>query len=177
MLSRVAFGLVLLFSLGACGGSADKDADPQGEQAGNKPVANSSALPESYWLAKAPDGALEIKKARDAVKNGSELVFVGRISNVSDKRAQMTVVDNSFVPCNERPEDACKTPWDYCCEDPRDLARGTIVVEFRDGKKLRKVGAKGFHGIDYLKKVVVKGTATKDSAGNVIVVASGIHVD
>lgn len=146
------------------------------EEPGSKPAATTAALPGSYWLAAAPAGALDIKQARQSGKDGAEIVVVGRVGDLLAKRAQFKLVDRSFVPCNERPEDECKTPWDYCCEDPTDLAKGTIVIECRDGDQLRKVTAKGFHGLDHLKEVVVKGRVIKDSAGNVILVAAGMHV-
>jgi hypothetical protein len=56
------------------------------------------------------------------------------------------------------------------------LARGSIIVEFRDGEAPRHAAAKGFHGLELLKEVVVQGRALKDEAGNVILVASGVHV-
>ena len=37
-------------------------------------------------------------------------------------------------------------------------------------------GARGFHGLDHLKKVVVRGTAEKDPQGNLTVVAKGVFV-
>ncbi len=146
------------------------------EETDPKPTVATEALPASYWLATAPAGALDINKARQSAEDGGEIVVVGRVGDLLAKRAQFKLIDRSFVPCNERPEDECKTPWDYCCEDPTELAKGTIVIECRDGDKLRKVTAKGFHGLDHLKEVVVRGKVIKDEAGNLIVVAAGIHV-
>ena len=28
----------------------------------------------------------------------------------------LAVVDNALKPCNEQDDDACETPWDYCCD-------------------------------------------------------------
>ena len=124
----------------------------------------------------APADALDVKHARETTENGAEIVVVGRVGDLLDKRAQFKLVDRSFVACSDRPEDECKTPWDYCCEEPTALSQGTLVVECRDGDQLRKVTAAGFHGLDHLKEVVVRGKAIKDDAGNLIVVADGIHV-
>ncbi len=138
---------------------------------------SAKTLPESYWLDRAPADALDIRSARASSVDGAEVVIVGRVGDLLDRRAQFELVDRAFVPCNERPEDECQTPWDYCCEDATELASGTIIVECRDGVQLRKVTARGFHGLDHLQEVVVRGKVVKDAAGNLIVVATGLHID
>lgn len=136
-----------------------------------------ATLPESYWLDLAPGDALGIHKANEVAETGKEMTVVGRVGNLSEKRAQFQLIDTSFVPCSEKnPPTGCKTPWDYCCEETHVLNKGTVIVEFRDGDKLRKVTTKGFHGLDHLKEIVVRGKAIKDDAGNIILVASGMHV-
>jgi len=146
-----------------------------GEQPDSKPAGKS--LPESYWLASAPSGAVDVKAARGSAKDGSEIIVTGRVGDILANRAQFKLIDKSFTPCNARPEDKCATPWDYCCEEPTALNAGTIVVEFRDKGALRKATAKGFHGLDHLKSVVVRGKVVKDEAGNLILVAAGMHVE
>jgi len=159
----LATGLVLF----SC---ADSRAD------GPKPGAKVEVLPESYWLATAPAAALDIKKANEVAENGKDITVVGRVGDLSDERAWLKLIDKSFLPCNERTSDSCKTPWDYCCEDATTLSKGSVSIEFREGDRLRKVTPKGFHGLDHLKEIVVTGKAIKDPAGNIIVVASGMHV-
>ena len=56
------------------------------------------------------------------------------------------------------------------------LRDSTVIVEFHDNDKLRKVSARGYHGIDHLVEVTVQGLIKKDAQGNVILVATGIHV-
>ena len=72
--------------------------------------------------------------------------------------------------------DVCPTPWDYCCEDSTKLRAATATVEFREGADVRKTTARGFHGVDHLKTVVVRGAAEKDAAGNLTIVATGVFV-
>jgi hypothetical protein len=164
-LARVAC-LAAIVIAPSCGGADDAGAPPVARQ----------VLPESYWLAAAPQGALDVKQARETSANGVEIVVVGRVGDLLDTRAQFQLVDRSFTACSDRPEDECETPWDFCCEEPTELSQGTLVVECRDGDRLRKVTAAGFHGLDHLEEVVVRGTAIKDDAGNLILVADGIHV-
>lgn len=56
------------------------------------------------------------------------------------------------------------------------LRDSTITIEFHDEDKLRKVSARGWHGIDHLVEVTVQGKVKKDAQGNVVLVATGIHV-
>ena len=128
------------------------------------------------WLASAPEGALDVILARVSASDGAEVLVKGRVADLSDQRAQLELVDSSFTPCDEREGDSCKTPWDYCCEDATTLAGGTLVVEFREAGELMRTPVRGFHGCDHLVSATVRGTAELDEAGNLILVASGIHV-
>jgi hypothetical protein len=164
--------LVALLALASCG-----DPKPPPGGAPSTP----SALPPSYALTTEPSGALDVLKAKAAVKNGDPVVVVGRVgggkSVFGDTRAIFTIVDPSLKPCGEDGMvDPCPYPWDYCCEDSTALRAATATIEFRDGAAVRKTGARGFHGIDHLKTVVVKGVAERDDAGNLTVVADGVFV-
>lgn len=139
-------------------------------------TAGTSPLAESFWLATPPADAAGVIEARALAEDGDPVTVTGRVSGYVDSRAQFKLTDASFQPCNERPDDTCETPWDYCCEAPDELARATVVVEFHDDGALAKASLAGFHGFDYLKEVVVQGKTTTDEAGNVTVVATGLHV-
>ena len=56
------------------------------------------------------------------------------------------------------------------------LRASTLIVEFHLEGKLRKVTARGFHGLDHLGEVTVRGKIHKDESGNVILIASGMHI-
>jgi hypothetical protein len=135
-----------------------------------------SGLPETYWLATAPAGAKPVAEVREKVKTGEQVVVAGRVGGAKEPFtngvAAFTLVDASLPPCT----DECSAPWDYCCEPPEKLTKHTITVEFRDGAATIRTNARGFHGLDHLKNVVVTGEARKDDAGNVVIVAKGIHV-
>lgn len=143
----------------------------------NQESTSETTLPDSYLLPTAPAGAHDVQTVRGMSKDGDTTAVVGRIAKINDSRALFTLVDRSLQPCNERPEDNCKTPWDYCCEEARVLRDSTIVIEFHDAGKLRKVSARGWHGIDHLVEVTVKGKVQKDTEGNVVLVATGIHLE
>ena len=89
------------------------------------PAANNTQDPKAsaeakakYVLASEPTGVKGIKEIKQKAKDGEEVVIVGRIGGSKTPftgRAAFTVVDTSFVPCNEKeePEDSL-TPWDFC---------------------------------------------------------------
>jgi hypothetical protein len=176
---RCALLVVVLAAVSACG---DKKGDAgagggTGSSAGG--TAAASALPESFWAASEPAGAVDVIKARASVKDGDEVTVVGKVGGAvkvfEDRRALFSVADLSLKDCYDM-QDACKTPWDYCCVDPKALAAGMATIEFHDAAGLMKTSARGFHGLDHGKTVVVKGKAHKDAAGNLTVRASSIHV-
>ena len=139
-----------------------------------------SDVPEGFYLASAPSGAKPVAEVVAAAKDGDAVVVTGRVGGAKkvfvDGYAAFTLMDPKVAPCGGEGMDDCSTPWDYCCEPPNVIAANALSVELvADGKPLA-ASARGFHGLDHLKTVVVTGTVDKDSAGNVRVLATGLHV-
>lgn len=70
-----------------------------------------------YLLAKEPTDAKGVKALRKDAKDGDEVIIVGRIGGSKTPftgRAAFTIVDTSFVPCNEKGDMDSETPWDFC---------------------------------------------------------------
>ena len=152
----------------ACGGGETSAAVP------------SSDVPESFHLAAAPAGARPVSDVVASAKDGDSVVVTGRVGGAEkvfvDGYAAFTIVDAKIPPCGEGKMDECKTPWDYCCDSPDELAKNALSVELvADGKPLA-ARPRGFHGLDHLKTVTVAGEVDRDAAGNVRVLASGVHV-
>src|SRR5262245_34910261 len=139
-----------------------------------------SDLPERFALATEPSSPITVAEARARAKTGDPLTVVGRVGGAKkvflDGAALFTMVDPALAACGVGRMDDCKTPWDYCCNDPKEIAANTLTVEFADHGALLKQNPRGFHGLDHLKTVVVQGTARKDEAGNLTVVADGVFV-
>ena len=136
-----------------------------------------SDLPEKFHLASAPSNAKPVGAVRSDAKQGDTVALAGRAKDFIDGLAVFTVTDETLKPCNEAgPMDTCPTPWDYCCDDPTDVAQKTVTVEFREGAEPMKKTVHGFHGLDHLSRVVVTGKAEKDAAGNLTVLADGVYV-
>jgi hypothetical protein len=130
-------------------------------------------------LKKEPKGAVDVLALRKDAKDKQDVVVVGRIGGRVSPWVKGTavfpIVDRTLKPCNEIPGDACKTPWDYCCET--NVPKATVLVMFVDekGKVIKKDPRKLFD-VKELSTVVVQGTAKRDKAGNVTVLATKLHV-
>lgn len=136
-----------------------------------------SAIPDSFWLKTAPADAKPVSEVRANAKTGDHVVVTGLVGGSTEPftsgAAAVTLVDAGVKACTE---DHCPTPWDYCCEPVENLRNNMVTVEFRDKGTLLKTTARGFHGLDHSKTVVIAGEAKRDEAGNVIVHASGVFV-
>jgi hypothetical protein len=108
------------------------------------------------------------------------LTLVGRIGGDVNPwiegQAAFLVVDSALKPCNEKDDDGCKTPWDYCC-DVNDLPAHRAMVKVVDASgKTVATDAKKLLGIKELQTVVIHGRAKRDEAGNLTVLADGVFV-
>lgn len=154
---------------------------PKGKE--THPKVDSKAADEAkakYLLASEPAGARNVIDVKKAAKDGDEVVVVGRIGGSVKPftgRAAFTIVDVKFKPCNEVEGDNCETPWDYCCDSPDELAKGTVLIKLVDaaGKTLSD-DAKQLLDVKELQTVVVKGQARRDESNSISVVASGIFI-
>jgi hypothetical protein len=162
------FGTLVLLAIGCSG-----DNHPVGV-----PKENPSGA--MYLLSEAPAGVKGVIDARKDAKDGDEVVVKGRIGGNKNPwiegRAGFWIVDSSFKPCNEREDDACDTPWDYCCDSREDLLRGmaTVKVLDRQGRTV-EVDARKLLGVKELQTVIVRGKAKRDQEGNLTILASGVY--
>ncbi len=173
-----ALTVLLAFLATACGGGgAGSSSAPDASSAsGSSPSASGkAALPASVALRAEPAGAKGVGEAIEALAATGPVVMRGRVGIEGSDSAYFSLVDLSQKGCIEM-GDECPTPWDYCCTPADVMAKQSATVEFRVDGKLATGSVLGVHGIDHLKEVVVTGEASKDSAGNVVVVASGIWV-
>ena len=133
-----------------------------------------------YLLAEEPADVQEVMAARTAVQDQDTVAVVGRIGGSANPwvkgRAAFSIVDSSLKACSDIPGDKCKAPWDYCCETDK-LANATALVKIVDAEgKLLQADARQLLKLSELQTVVVRGTAQRDDAGNLTLLASGIFV-
>lgn len=134
---------------------------------------------QEMLLEKEPAGAVDVLALRKDAKDEEQVVVVGRIGGRKDPwikgMAAFPIVDRSLTPCNEIEGDACKFPWDYCCES--NLPQATVLVKFVDENgKIIKQDPRSFFDVKELQTVVVAGKAQRDKSGNITVLASKLHV-
>ena len=141
-----------------------------------EPSTTATALSERFWQPAPAPNPVSVLDAHQLADSSETIAVTGRVSEFVETRAQFKLTDDSFTPCSEMEGETCATPWDYCCVAPDELAGGTVVIEFQEGDRLAKVSLKGYHGFDHLRTVVVEGRPKRDEAGNLTIVASGLHV-
>lgn len=133
-----------------------------------------------YRLAVEPAGAKGVKQVRKAAKDAEEVTLFGRIGGDAspwvEGQAAFLIVDSELKPCNEKDDDGCPTPWDYCCDmDTLPQSKAMVKVVDRAGKTVA-TDARQLLGVKELQTVVVHGRAKRDEAGNLTVLADGVFV-
>lgn len=147
--------------------------------AGTAACAKARGAETDIISSEAPEKALDVVAARKNAKNGEQISVVGRIGGRKNPwikgAAAFSIADRSLKACNERDDDACKTPWDYCCES--NVPKSSLLVMFVDesGKPIRR-DARELLGVAELQTVVVTGTAKRDKTGNVTLLASKVYL-
>jgi hypothetical protein len=152
-----------------------------GSIAPNAPAAEPSK-PEPtkrYMLEKAPAKATDVAAIRKNAKDQQDVTVVGRVGGRKSpwvkNTAAFSIVDRSLKACNERPDDTCPTPWDFCCEADLPKYSLLVLVPDSDGKPVKK-DARDLLGLKELDTVVIQGKAKRDKTGNVTIMASKMYV-
>lgn len=131
----------------------------------------------AYLLADEPVDAVPVGAARTSAADGQALTLVGYIGG-SDApfvpgAAVFTLVDPAVPRCAD-PSDP--TPWTYCCQKEA-LKTNMATVQFVDpAGEILYHDAKPWLGIKEMDLVMVQGTAKRDEAGNLILLADKLYV-
>jgi hypothetical protein len=162
--------------LSGCGGST--------VEAPTKSAPSAAELPPGFILTEAPSGAKSVSELKQTAKDGDEVVVRGQVGG-KDKGvftpgyASFYLADLKLKACNLKPDDDCKTPWDFCCEERSTILSNLISIEARDaGGKPLKTDLKGVDGIDLLSVLIVRGKAVRQGSDeNLTIVPTGIYVE
>jgi len=149
-----------------------------GSPTGGQGAPTNAEIPEQVqklMLPEEPRDARGVCELRKSSRDGDEVVLIGRIGGSKKSftgRAAFTVVDLGITPCDD---DGCGNPW--CSVPDKQLKESMALVRFADveGKTLA-FDISQMPGVKELATVVVRGKASRDSQGNLTVVASGLHV-
>jgi len=173
---RYVAGLTGLLAVAAVIGCSSQEAS-HSTRTSREPSAEGA----KYLLSSVPASPLDVIPMREAVADSEPVVVVGRIGGSHepwiDGMAAFSIVDRSLAACTDISADKCPTPWDYCCVTDKLPAATTLVKLVDEEGAVVKTGAQELLGLSELQTVVVEGTAQKDEAGNVTILAKQIYVD
>ena len=133
------------------------------------------AISDSYWSSAPLGEAMTVKALRGSAEAGKSVVVKGRVKDFVDGRSVFTLIDESLTPCNEREDDNCPEPWDYCCDEPDEVAASCVTIEVREDGRPLKEGLKGFHDLDHLQHLTVEGKVEILSGDNVVIEVKKMH--
>ena len=172
MVRHMVIGSIVLAAALLAGCSRERDAGSE--------TSVPDAAGAKYILAAEPAGAQGAIELRKSAKNGDAVTVVGRIGGDVNPwiegKAGFLIVDLSIKSCAETGDDACSTPWDYCCSDPTLLATGIVSIKIVDesGETVR-TDARKLLALKELNVVVVKGKVDRDDKGKFVVLATGLY--
>ena len=158
---RTAALLLIGFALMGCG------------QAGE-----TTAPPASWLLTEAPAGAQGVAAVKAKAKEGDRVTVRGKIGGrlepLSPDSGLFVMMDPAVPSCTDNSNDACPTPWDYCCEPPETIAATAATVQVRDANGDSVTFSEG--QLKNLDEVIVVGTvAPRPNADTLVVLAEGVY--
>lgn len=173
-IALVSITSLLLFS--GCGRKSETAATSDAAKPADAQLAQ-------WFTDQVPVDPVAIHLIRSTAKPGDEVTVSGRIMGRSqpfvDGRAAFILGDPAkLTPCNERPDDECKTPWDNCCDSKEARQEGTATIQITgpDGRVLNQ-SLKGVHGLSELATVTLTGKVAPNSTAEALVInATLIHV-
>ncbi|EDM25564.1 hypothetical protein LNTAR_08076 [Lentisphaera araneosa HTCC2155] len=128
------------------------------------------------------DEGVTISEARK-LKAGDQVTVNGKIMGTNtvfvDGRASFVMGDpEKLTSCDLREGDSCKSPWDVCCEDSKDITANTLSVQLADENGMvLKTGLKGKSGLKELALLTVQGTVSPQSSEQAMIInATAIQV-
>ena len=144
---------------------------------------SASAELKAVFVDRIAEEASPIHLARETVQPGDVIVLKGQVMGADEPfvegRAAFVLGDrDKLTPCNERPDDHCKTPWDVCCDTKEALREGTATIQVvgEDGRTLKE-DIEGVSGLKKLTKILVKGEVAEQTApGNLVINAKAIQI-
>ena len=130
-------------------------------------------------LAEEPAGVLPVLAARETLAQDAEVVVVGRIGGIANpwdaNRASFTMTDPSVDAAHGDHE--CTADCAFCKHKPSGVIDSLAVVEFVDEQgQVLPYGARELFELEADQMVVVRGRATVNSLGYLVLAANGIYV-
>lgn len=170
----LALAAALPLALTAC--AENGSAPPAANNAAEKASQDNPA----WLLAVAPEAARGVAEVKSSAKEGDPVVVRGRIGGVmepiGDDSAFFVMMDPAVPSCLEMKDDACPTPWDYCCEPKDSLVanNATVMVVNSEGAPIEAdLRSYGFEPLDEV--IVVGAVAPRPTDAVLTIRASGLY--
>jgi hypothetical protein len=94
-----------------------------------------SGIPENLIVDAVEGEPISPTAAKASAAAGDTIVLTGniagRVEPFVDGRAMFNLVDTELPMCTY---DHCPTPWDHCCETPKDVAAASATVQVVDAE-------------------------------------------
>lgn len=143
---------------------------------------SSAATTSGAWrLASMPEGAVNVRQAKDTASEGDTVAIRGIIGGRKDALATETatfvMIDGDVHnPCVADGDDHCPTPWDYCCTPLEDRQANMATVQLVDESGAPMEFDLTAQGINPLDEVVVVGAVAARPSPQILTVrATGLH--
>lgn len=139
-------------------------------------------LPTGFFASKPPADAKGVVETKKSASVGDLVTVRGRIggspSPIVADRAMFTLADLGMKTCAEIEGDACKTPWDYCCEPATEIANRSLTVQVVGGDgKVAHLSLEGLGGLKPMAEVIVTGKVAKKRSDKLFIVdAAQVYV-
>ena len=152
---------------------------------GAEPTPESSsqaALPSDLFAATEPAQAKSVEEVKKSAKPGDSVVIRGLVGGslepFVESRAVFTLMGTGLKPCGVgSPMPECKTPWDYCCDPPKEIAAHSATIQIVDaGGSPLKLSLKGQHSVKELSDLVVVGKVKQADKNLLVIDANKIYV-
>jgi len=146
-------------------------------------VTAGDVIPTSLFIKEKPKDSQDIRESKTTAKVGDKITLNGRVGGRKEpfvkSRSMFILADRRLVACDEKADDHCKTPWDFCCDTPETIKANTVTIQIVGAdKKPLKVSAENAGGLKTLSKVTVVGTVREITKNGAFVVdAEQIYVE
>jgi len=181
MIRRVMVSMVLATGVAIVG--CDNAGSQTSQATGQSAAEVAEPLPATLALASAPGQAKDVAEVKASARPGDRVVVRGVVAGsanpISASRAILTLLDANINTCEKSEGDACKTPWDACCEPGDVLVKNTLTVQVVDAEGHPLKGSfSSLPGVKPLARLVITGTAQSTPDGAVLLVnADGVFVE
>lgn len=129
-----------------------------------------------YILSDEPKLTLSVVEFKEHTQDGEAISVVGRVGGgvkpwIEGRSAFLLVDEGAPLPCEG---DSCGPECQHCA---REIAQCTTVVKIVDAQgKTLPIDSRDLLGLKEEETVIVRGSAKRDEAGNVALMATGVFI-